>query len=154
MKIVRLASILLIICTILTLCKSTPTEKCGPCPLIAQLAPFINVKIVDKVTGADLFLSPGSPYKFSDLKVTSSINGDVFVNVDSTQQNNRFIRILSATSQTFKLKLSTLSADSIIVTTRNDSPRCCPILTIRRIVLNTTPVCDPCTFNQLITIKK
>lgn len=154
MKTVRPGVFLLIICVVWISCKNTPTEKCGPCPLIAQLAPFINVKIVDKVTGADLFLSPASPYKFSDLKVTSSLIGDVFINVDSTQQNNRFIRILSATSQTFKLKLSTLPVDSIIITTRNDSPRCCPILTIRRIVLNTTPVCDPCSFKQLITIKK
>src|SRR5258708_1271891 len=154
MKTVRL-TLLLLICVIWRACKNTPTAKCGPCPEIAQLAPFIDVKIVDKVSGADLFLSPSSPYKFSDLNVSSSIDGsDVSVSIDSTQKYNRFIRILSTTSQTFKLRLGTLPADSIIVITKNDSPKCCPILAIKKIILNTTVVCNPCSFNQLVTIKK
>ncbi|MGZ3764808.1 MAG: hypothetical protein ACXVA2_09095 [Mucilaginibacter sp.] len=147
--------ILLIICAVWISCKNTPTAKCGPCPEIMEVAPFINVRIVDKTSGADLFLSPASPYKLSDLSVISSIDGSaVNVFVDSLQKDNRFIRFISTTSQTFKLKLSTLPEDDIIVTTKNDSPKCCSILTIKKIVLNTTTVCSPCNFNQLITIKK
>src|SRR3569833_4422230 len=92
-------------------CKTNTASKCGPCPLIAQFAPFINVRIVDKTSGADLFLSPTSPYKLSDLKINSSVDGEnINVFVDSIAKDNRFVKILATTTQTFTIKLATLSA--------------------------------------------
>jgi hypothetical protein len=149
------AIILMLGCATWFSCSTTPASKCGPCPLIAELAPFIDVKIVDKVTGADLFLSPSSHYKFSDLKLTSTIDGgNVYVSVDSTQTNNRFIRIIASDSQTFKLTLGNLAEDDIAVVAKRDSPMCCPMLKIKKITLNNTLICSPCNFNQLVTIKK
>lgn len=132
-----------------------PTSKCGPCPMYAEVAPFIEVRIVDKVSGADLFLLPTSPYKASDLTVSSSVNGpNILFVADSTQTGDHFIRVLSTESQTFTFKLATLTPDSINVVTARDSPVCCPRMRIKRITLDNTLVCSPCSLAQLITIKK
>ena len=66
---------------------------CDALPLAAEMM-SANVRIVDKTTGADLFLSPASPYKLSDLTVTSSVTGsNVTLLVDSSQTDKRFVRI-------------------------------------------------------------
>jgi hypothetical protein len=155
---IRNVIIILLISTALLSCRYNPGEirkPCsGPCPLYL-VAPFIEVKIVDKTTNADLFLSRTSPYKFSDLSVTSSISGaNVDVRADTTQTNNRFVAILSAASQTFILKLAALPADTINVVIKKDSPRCCPQPAINAITLNNNLICHPCSLNQLVTIKK
>jgi hypothetical protein len=148
--------ITILICTALFSCKNGPHPQipCGACPALL-LAPFIDIKIVDKVTGADLLLSPTSPYKFSDLKVTSSVNGtNVNIAVDTSQTNNRFIKILSSQTQVFTLKLASLPADSINVVVAQDSPKCCPQLSIKQVTLDNNLVCSPCSVNQPVTIKK
>ena len=145
-------------CALWVSCFNDPVSngnKCGACPAYAEVAPYIAIRIIDKSTGADLFLSPNSPYKLSNLAIKSSINGtSVLPVVDSTQKDNRFIRVLSPESQTFTFKLAALAADSITVTTERDSPVCCPRLQIKRITLDNALVCSPCAFSQLITIKK
>ncbi|MGZ3945250.1 MAG: hypothetical protein ACXVJB_09920, partial [Mucilaginibacter sp.] len=136
-------------------CKTNVTSKCGPCPLIAFFAPTINVRIVDKTTGADLFLSPNSTYKLSDLKVSSSVDGDnINVIVDSTDKANRFVRILATATQTFTIKLASLSADNVRVVLKTDSPKCCPTIKVSSITLNTTSVCGPCSNNEPVVIQK
>jgi hypothetical protein len=149
----KIIGVLMLGCSILLSCNHTSESKCGPCPLILQLAPFVNVRIVDKTTGDDLFLSPGSPYKFSDLKMISAQN-DFRVTIDSTQKDNRFIRILIPQTETLNIKLGNLSADSVRVVFKNDSPKCCPITKISKIILDNTPICNPCTLNAMVTIKK
>jgi len=133
---------------------TTPANKCGPCPEYPVFAPFLEIKIVDKTTGGDLFLAPASPYKFSDLVVTSSIGGSVTINADTIQTSNRFARILCDQSQVFILKLAALKADTMNVVAKMDSPKCCPRFAIKQITLNNALVCNPCSLTQLITIKK
>ena len=137
-------------------CKHIPdSSKCGPCPLYPVLIPAIDVRIIDKITGADLFLSPNSPYKLSDLKITSTYTGSqVNFSVDSSQSNNRFIRLISYPSQTFTVKLADLSSDNIGVVLKTDSPKCCPMIKFSKITLDSVPVCNPCSFNEMVTIKK
>lgn len=137
-------------------CKNTPTSsKCGPCPAILFVAPTIGVRIVDKASGTDLLLSPGSPYKFDDLKVSSSIDGlNVSVSVDSIDKANRFVRIIATSNQAFKLTLGSLTTDSIRVTLKLDSPKCCSMPKIHEVVLNNTVVCSACGYNPLVTIEK
>jgi len=130
------------------------TDKCGPCPLYAEILPTIGVKIVDKTTGADLFLSATSPYKLSDLKVTSSLPDSVHFWVDSLGAGDRFVRIPSPETQTFTLKLGTLSPDSIKVVLARDSPSCCPRTRIKSITLDNVQQCAPCGLAQMVTIKK
>lgn len=133
----------------------TITKKCGPCPLYAEILPTVDVKIVSKSTGADLFLAPTSPYKLSDLKVSSSVYGPNFhFAVDTSDASNRFVWLPSAESQTFTVQLANLSADNIKVVALRDSPVCCPRLAIKSIVLNDSLVCSPCGIKQLVTIKK
>jgi hypothetical protein len=136
-------------------CKTSTASKCGPCPEYAQVMPVVEIRIVDKSTGADLFLSPGSPYKLSDLKISSTYTGqEIGLYVDSTQKDNRFIRLYAYPTQTFTLKLANFSSDNIAVTVKQDSPKCCPFLKISSIALDNTAVCNPCTLSELITIKK
>ncbi|WP_426670535.1 hypothetical protein ACPPVU_04660 [Mucilaginibacter sp. McL0603] len=150
--------ILWLVCMVLVSCQNNHsggiTSKCGPCPMYLEILPTIGVKIVDKTTGADLFLSPTSPYKLSDLKVTSSVNDSVRFVVDSLGTGNRFVRVPSPETQTFTIKLAALSADSIRVVLARDSPVCCPRTRIKSITLNNVQQCSPCSLAQLVTIKK
>lgn len=147
--------ILLLTCAIWISCKTNTTSKCGPCPLIPYILPAIDVRIVDKTTGADLFLLPNSPYKLSDLKVSSSVDGsNINVYVDSTQADNRFVKIYATATQTFTLKLASLSADSVRIVLKTDSPKCCPITKVSSITLNSALICTPCSYNEAITIRK
>lgn len=137
-------------------CKtSPPSSKCGPCPEYAMVFPAVDVRIVDKTTGADLFLSPGSPYKLSDLKITSTYTeSQVNFTVDSSQNNNRFLRLYAYPSQTFTIKLASLTADNLQVVLKTDSPQCCPFIKLGRVLLNDSVICNPCNFGQMVVIKK
>src|SRR6185312_17254976 len=121
------------------------SSKCGPCPLIAAVYPSVSIRIVDKTTGDDLFLSPGSPYKLSDLKITStSTDSQVQFNVDSSQTNDRFLRLYCYPSQTFTLKLAGLTSDNLQIVLKTDSPNCCPYTKLSNVLLNGSSICNPC----------
>ena len=152
--------LLLFVCMVVVSCQNR-TGKCSPCPVYPLAASqfaslYIRVRIVDKVSGADLFLSPTSPYKPSDLAVSSSVNGpNVTFYVDSTtEKDTPFIRLISPESQTFTLKLASLSPNILQVVLANDSPKCCPVTRIKSITLDNVRQCGPCSFAQLVTIKK
>ena len=133
----------------------TITKKCGPCPLYAEILPVVGVKMLNKATGADLLMAPTSPYKPSDLKVSSSISGPGYhFIVDTSNTNNRGIWIPSPESQTFTLQLANLSPDNIKVVALRDSPVCCPRLRIKSIALDDSLICSPCSLGQVVTIRK
>ena len=133
----------------------TITKKCGPCPLYAEVLPVVGVKMVSKTTGADLILASNSPYKPSDLKVSSPVSGpDYHFIVDTSNTNNRGIWIPSPESQTFTLQLANLSPNNIKVVALRDSPVCCPRLRIKSIVLDDSLICSPCSLGQVVTIRK
>ena len=103
-----------------------------------------------------LFLSPSSPYKFSDLVVTSSlmVGQDHNVQVDSVEKDNRFINIAGDESQTFILKLASLPADTIRISVGVTASRCYQSTNLNSVTLNKTSLCSPCSFAQVFTIKK
>ncbi len=130
------------------------TDKCGACPLYAILM-VAKVKIVDKTTGADLFLSPGSPYKQSDLKVSSSVSGpDYHFNVDSSDTNNRVIWLSDYESETYIIQLANLTADHIKIVAGLNSQKCCATTEVKSIMLNDSLVCAPCSPQQSVVIRK
>ena len=130
------------------------TDKCGACPLDAILM-AAKVKIVDKTTGADLFLSPGSPYKPSDLKVNSSLTGPNYsFNIDSTETNNRVIWLSDYGSVTYTVQLANLSADHIKIVAGLNSKKCCPTNEVKSIMVNDSLICAPCSPQQSVTIRK
>lgn len=133
----------------------TITKKCGPCPMYAEVLPLVGIKMLSKATGADLLLGPNSPYKSSDLKVSSSISGPGYhFIVDTSDVSNRVIWIPSPESQTFTLQLANLSTNNIKIIALRDSPVCCPRLRIKSIVLDDSLVCSPCSLRQVVTIMK
>jgi hypothetical protein len=130
------------------------TNKCGPCPLAALLL-VAKVSIVDKTNGADLFLSPGSKYKQSDLNVSSSVSGpDYHFNVDSSDTNNRAIWLSDYQSQTYTLQLANLSADHIKIVAGLNSQKCCASTEVKSIMLNDSLVCAPCSPQQTVVVRK
>ena len=131
------------------------TDKCtGACPLYAVLL-IAKVRIVDKTTGADLFLLPNSPYKQTDLNVSGSVSGPNYqFNVDSSDTNNRAIWLNAYESQTYTLQLANLSADHIKIVAGLNSQKCCASTEVKSIMLNDSLVCAPCSPQQVVTIKK
>lgn len=133
----------------------TITKKCGPCPLYAEILPVIGLRMLSKTNGTDLLLAPNSPYKPSDLKVSSSVSGpDYRFIVDTSDASNRVIWIPSPQSDTFTLQLANLGTDDIKIVAVRDSPVCCPHLRIKSIVLDDSLICSPCSVRQVVTIKK
>lgn len=123
--------------------------------MYAEVLPLVGIKMLSKATGADLLLGPNSPYKSSDLKVSSSISGPGYhFIVDTSDVSNRVIWIPSPESQTFTLQLANLSSNNIKIIALRDSPVCCPRLRIKRIVLDDSLVCSPCSLRQVVTIMK
>ena len=153
---------LLFACMVVASCRNSHsggmTDKCGACPLYptptALILPTVRVKIVDKVSGADLLLSPTSPYKISDLKVNDAANDSVRFFVDSVDEGKPFVVIPIPQTNTMAIKLASLTPDTIRVVFARDSPVCCPQTRIKSITLDNVQQCSPCTFAQLITIKK
>lgn len=130
---------LLLLALIGSSCHSS--SKCGPCPL-AAIDMRMKVKIVDKTTGADLFLSTNSPYTPSDLKVSSSPGDSIFrFYVDTTDKNDRFVRLYDGQSVTYTLQLANLSADHIKIVTGLTPQKCCAGIEIKSIMLNDSLVC-------------
>jgi len=147
--------LLLFVCMVAVSCRNSHSDKCGPCPLTASaILPTVKVRIVDKVSGADLFLSPTSPYKPSDLKVNNGANDSVRFFVDSVDAGDRTVVIPIPETNTMVVKLAALTPNTIKVVFASDSPKCCPQTRIKSITLDNVPQCNPCSFTQLITIKK
>jgi len=135
-------------------CKKNNDTQCLVVPMALQIL-SANVRIVDKTTGADLFLSPSSPYKLSDLAVSSSVTGsNVSLLVDSTQKDNRFVMIIGSQTQTFILKLAALPADTVHMEVSVNQGKCYSTQSVSAITLNGKTVCAPCTFSNIVTISK
>jgi hypothetical protein len=145
---------LMLACGGWTACKKNNDTQCLVVPMALQLL-SANVRIVDKTTGADLFLSPTSPYKPSDLVVSSSVTGNnVNLWVDSAQKDKRFVVITGYQTQTFILKLAALPADTVQMDVSVNQGRCYSTQSVSAITLNGKTVCTPCTFSNIVTISK
>jgi hypothetical protein len=148
---------LLLLATLAASCHTgSGMDKCGPCPLLnTAILMEMRVRIVDKTTGADLFLAPNSTYKPTDLNVTSSVDGPNFhFVVDSTDTNNRAILLRDFESVNYTLQLANLSADHINVVVGLNDQKCCATTEVKSIKLNDSTVCAPCSTQQVVTIKK
>ncbi|MFI5136874.1 MAG: hypothetical protein ACHQIM_03545 [Sphingobacteriales bacterium] len=146
--------ILILACSGWSACIKHNDTPCLAVPMALQIL-SANVRIVDKTTGADLFLSPASPYKPSDLTVTSSVTGsNVRLWVDSAQKDKRFVVIESNETQNFILKLAALPADTIHIDVSVTQGKCYSTSTVSAITLNGKAVCAPCNFSNIVTIRK
>jgi hypothetical protein len=146
--------ILILACSVWNACKKHTDGECLALPMALQIL-SANVRIVDKTTGADLFLSPTSPYKLSDLTVTSSVTGsNVTLLVDSAQKDKRYVMIIGNETQTYILKLATLPADTVHMDVSVTQGKCYSTSSVSAITLNGKAVCAPCSFSNIVTISK
>jgi len=145
----------LLLLTLVGVSCNNGTEKCGPCPLYnAAIWTIAKVRIVDKTSGADLFLSANSPYKSSDLKVTSSTDPNFKFRVDSLDADSSFVPLPDYQSVTYTIQLANLSADHLKINVGLSSQKCCATTEIKNITLNDSLICAPCSLQQDVTIKK
>jgi len=136
-------------------CHNDSKECRVPCPLMnTAIYMIMKVRIADKATGNDLFLSPTSPYKPSDLKVTSSADANFQVRLDSLAVSAGFVTLPDFQSTTYTLQLANLSADHIKVVTGVNSKQCCATTEVQSITLNDSLICAPCSAQQDVLIKK
>jgi len=146
--------LLLLACSGWSACTKNNDGQCLVAPVAMQIL-SANVRIVDKTTGADLFLSPTSPYKLSDLSVTSSVTGsNINLLVDSAQKDKRFVMIIGNQTQTYILKLAALPADTLHMDISVTQGRCYSTQSVSAITLNGKAVCAPCSFSSFVTISK
>jgi hypothetical protein len=145
--------ILALCCLLWLSCKNADSGQCLISPQALHLL-LLKVRIVDKTTGADLFLSPTSRYKLSDLSIASS-SGTANFFVDSTQKDNRDLMLMVNNSSTFVLKLASLSADTIGASVLVTSGRCYSSTALGEVTLDNSLICNPCSTDPTaVTIKK
>lgn len=135
------------------------TNKCGPCPLTTANAAILmvaKVRMLNKTTGADLIFATNSPYKPSDLKVSSSLSdtGYHFIVDTSSYSSYPSIWLVDGQSVTYTLQLGNLSTDQIKIVAGLNSQKCCATTEVKSIMLNDSLVCAPCSPQQEVVIKK
>jgi hypothetical protein len=146
--------LLLLACSGWSACKKHNDTQCLAMPM-APIMLSANVRIVDKTTGADLFLSPTSPYKLSDLSVSTSLpNATVNLWVDSVHKDKRFVVLHGFETQTWIVKLAALPADTVHMDVSVTQGRCYSTSAVSKITLNGKAVCAPCSFSDIVTISK
>ncbi|MBS1519437.1 MAG: hypothetical protein JST50_00455 [Bacteroidetes bacterium] len=153
--------VLLLLALVWTSCHNgsgNMTNKCGPCPLTANAAILMvaKVRILDKTTGADLILAHTSPYKPSDLHVSSSLTGPGYQFTVDTSSFSGYpsVWLIDYQSVNYTLQLANLSADQIKVVAGLNSQKCCATTEVKSIMLNDSLVCAPCSPQQEVVIKK
>jgi hypothetical protein len=122
--------------------------------LNAAIYMIMKVRIADKTTGTDLLFSPTSPYKLTDLKVTSSADPNFQVRTDSLAVSAGYVALPDYQSTTYTVQLGNLSADHIKVVTGVNSKQCCAATEVQSIMLNDSLICAPCSPQQDVLIKK
>ncbi|WP_295667225.1 hypothetical protein [uncultured Mucilaginibacter sp.] len=146
--------LLLLACSGWSACKKNTQPQCLALPL-APIMLSANVRIVDKTTSADLFLSPTSPYKLSDLSVSTSLqNATVNFWVDSVHKDKRFVVLHGFETQTWIVKLAALPADTVHMDVSVTQSRCYATPFVGKITLNGKAVCAPCSYSDVVTISK
>ncbi|MEO6633216.1 MAG: hypothetical protein ABIN13_15880 [Mucilaginibacter sp.] len=119
-------------------CTTNATNKCGPCPLIAQVLPNINFRIVDKTTGEDLFFAAAPKYKIGQLKLRHIVNGkadSVFLRVDSAGKKFNIFVPPSGPVDTVTMQVADKPQDLFLFKT-GKTPGCCSFLVLNSVSYN------------------
>ena len=108
------------------------TNKCGPCPMYAQIEPNINFRVVDKTTNQDLFFGAGAPYKISQLVMHHILNGiadSVFLRVDSVNHSFNIFVPPAHRTDTLTMNIANKPQDILLFNTSMIGD-CCPRLVL------------------------
>lgn len=135
---------LIILCLFISSCDSKRSDDCLICPEVPQLDD-INIRIIDKVNGQDLFFGNQAPYKATQLKLRHLING----NPDTV------VLRIDTISHYFNIGISPVhNVDTVTIQIANKTPdillfkstitgNCCSRLVFNSVVYNETVVYTP-----------
>jgi len=143
-------------------CYTTPhsADKCGPCPEIAEMLPFLNFQLVSKTTGNNLFYGSAAPYHLSQLSVHHIVNGkpdSAMFRADTTTQS--FVVSVVPNQRkpvmidTITMKIADLPTDTLLFNTGINSG-CCPFLHFNSVSYDGLVVYTPAIGFKLVVLQK
>ena len=119
-------------------CKKANKIICGPCPALVTLIPHIRFRVVDKMTGLDLFFGISAKYKPTQIQTFHYNNGrldTLYLGVDTTW-HTFFLGIVPIHHQdTVSIQIANLSKDSFLFNTKTVD-LCCPNLILDSVTFN------------------
>lgn len=119
-------------------CNPHSTAKCGPCPLMAYMLPYMNFRVVDKTTSQDLFFGAQARYKPSQLKMFHIVNGKADSAAVRRDTVNHFFNVFITPAHgvdTVTMQVPGLTQDILLFKTENTAG-CCPRLILSSVIFN------------------
>lgn len=137
-------------------CNRKSTTKCGPCPAIAQVAPNITFRVVDKTTNDNLFFGSKALFKTSELKMHHIVNGKpdtVFLRVDSLNQAFRVYVLPSHRTDTVTMQIANKPQDILLFNT-TITGGCCSFLILSNVLYNGSIVYTAANPQNIVVLAK
>jgi len=150
--------ILALLSVLITSCRygPNPGQKCGPCPLYAEMLPNISFRLVDKTSNQDLFFGPGAPYKFSQLVMWHIVNGkpdSANLRIDTI---NHFFNVFVPPSHmvdTVTMKVANKPTDTLLFHT-GSTGGCCPRLLLLSVSFDGNTVYTTMDGNKVVVLQE
>ena len=136
------------------------SNKCGPCPAIAEVLPNLNFQLVSKTTGNNLFYGSSAQYQLNQLSVHHILNGKpdtAMLRADTATQS--FVVSVVPTQRkavmidTVTMKIANLPTDTLLFNTGVTSG-CCPFLLLNSVSYDGTVVYHHSDGIKLVVLQK
>lgn len=147
---------LVILCLFISSCDSKHSSDCFVCPEAPTVNPNINIRIVDKVSGQDLFFGSQAPYKIAQLKLYHLVNGNpdtVLMRVDTI---NHYFNINIApvhNVDTVTMQIANKTLDIFLFKTTIIG-KCCSRLVFNSVLYNGNVVYTPANGPNVVVLTK
>ncbi|GAC1310998.1 MAG: hypothetical protein NVSMB24_29440 [Mucilaginibacter sp.] len=131
-------ALLLLSGLIISGCNPHSTAKCGPCPLMAYMLPYMNFRVVDKTTSQDLFFGTQARFKPSQLKMFHIVNGKADSAAVRRDTVNHFFNVFITPAHsvdTVTMQVPGLTQDILLFKTENTAG-CCSRLVLDAVTFN------------------
>lgn len=150
--------LLLFVLTTLACNKKTETKViCGPCPeYLTAVIPNLTFKIVDKVTGNNLFFGSQAKYKPGDLHFVHLVNGQevsVFLRTDTVANDFNIATPVYNTADTITMQIGNLPKDEILFEMAVVG-KCCPMIELAKVLFNGDVVYTSANATAVALLKK
>lgn len=147
-------SILLLSVALFLSCEDMTDNSCSGVFCDAPMF-TISLEYMDAESGENLLFGEAATYSIDDLSAESIETGrEYFVNTDSTVTDKKVAQIYGEASDTIKLTLGDLSADTLYVNTLYRDVGCCGELVLTDVLVNDEIICADCEANPVVEILK
>ena len=135
---------------------SNNTGKCKNCSNGSLVSSILNLHVIDKATGQDLFFGSDPKFNYNQLKIYQTVNNKTdTTNVKVDNEKNLLYTTLNYQSDidTLALQVGTLKPDVLYLTTRVTNP-CCPVIKVVTAKLNGETIFRSDEGSNTITIRR